>query len=217
MASAAIRLLEIYDLLDDHFGPLHWWPAKTPFEVMVGAVLTQNTNWKNVEKSIESLKQAHLLSFEAMLALPETDLAAHIRSSGYFNLKAGRLKNLLYMIEDHYGGSLEALFNDDIVSARQALLSVRGIGPETADSILLYGGGHPIFVVDGYTHRILSRHNLIPESCDYQTIQDLFMDNLEHDTRMFNQYHALLVRTAKEFCKKSNPLCDCCPLGGIDR
>ena len=216
MASTAVRLTEIYELLDDHFGPLNWWPAETPFEVMVGAVLTQNTNWKNVEKSLDTLKQADLLSFEALLFMPETELAGYIRSSGYYNLKAKRLKNLLHMIETDYGGSLETLFNDDTSRARQALLSVKGIGPETADSILLYGGNHPIFVVDAYTHRILSRHNLIPETCDYATIHDLFMDNLEHDARVFNQYHALLVRTAKEYCKKSNPVCDKCPLNGID-
>lgn len=216
MASTANRLEEIYSLLDDHFGPLHWWPAQTPFEVMVGAVLTQNTNWKNVEKSIDTLKQADLLSFDAMLQTAEPELADYIRSSGYYNLKAKRLKNLLNMIESDYGGDLDGLFNDDTWSARQALLSVKGIGPETADSILLYGGAHPLFVVDAYTHRILSRHNLIPETCDYQTVQDLFMDNLEHDVPMFNQYHALLVRTAKEYCKKTNPLCDVCPLNGLE-
>lgn len=216
MASTASRLTEIYKLLNGHFGPLNWWPAITPFEVMVGAVLTQNTNWKNVEKSIDSLKQADQLSFEAMFFMPEVELAGYIRSSGYYNLKAKRLKNLLHMIETDYGGSLEALLGDDVFRARQALLSVKGIGPETADSILLYGGDHPLFVVDAYTHRILSRHNLISESCDYQTIQDLFMDNLEHDARIFNQYHALLVRTAKKYCKKSNPLCDKCPLNEVD-
>lgn len=216
MASSAARLQEIYSILDEYFGPLHWWPAHTPFEMVVGAVLTQNTNWKNVEKSIESLKQANLLSFEALLVLPEAELAGYIRSSGYFNLKARRLKNLLNMIETDYGGSIDALFDDDTGRARDVLLSVKGVGPETADSILLYGGGHPTFVVDAYTHRILSRHNLIPETCDYQTIHDLFMDNLEHDAPMFNQYHALLVRTAKEFCKKTNPLCDRCPLNVID-
>lgn len=216
MASTANRLEEIYSLLDDHFGPLHWWPAQTPFEVMVGAVLTQNTNWKNVEKSIDTLKQADLLSFDAMLQTAEPELADYIRSSGYYNLKAKRLKNLLNMIESDYGGDLDGLFNDDTWSARQALLSVKGIGPETADSILLYGGAHPLFVVDAYTHRILSRHSLIPETCDYQTVQDLFMDNLEHDVPMFNQYHALLVRTAKEYCKKTNPLCDVCPLNGLE-
>jgi len=216
MASTADRLQDIYQRLDDHFGPLHWWPAESDFEVVVGAVLTQNTNWKNVEKAIDALKQAGLLSFEALLALPEAELAEYIRSSGYYNLKARRLHNLLAMIEADYDGSLEALFADHTSSARQALLAVKGIGPETADSILLYGGRHPTFVVDTYTHRILSRHNLVPESCDYQTIHDLFMDNLAPDAELFNQYHALFVQTAKKYCRKSKPLCAECPLDGID-
>lgn len=212
MGAVSTKLLEIYDLLDGHFGPLHWWPAESPFEVMIGAVLTQNTSWKNVEKSIASLQQANLLSFFSLLALPEQDLAGYIRSSGYYNLKAKRLKNLLLMIDREYHGDVDALFADDTRRARQLLLQVKGIGPETADSILLYGGGHPTFVVDAYTYRILSRHSMIPEECDYQYIQDLFMDNLEHDAPMFNQYHALLVRTAKHYCKKTDPLCDRCPL-----
>ena len=212
MSATSVRLLEIYDLLDTHFGPLHWWPAESAFEVMIGAVLTQNTNWKNVEKSIESLKQAGLLSFSSLLSLPEQELAGYIRSSGYYNLKAKRLQNLLQMIDREYHGDLEAFFRDETRRARLLLLEVKGIGPETADSILLYGGGHPTFVVDAYTHRILSRHSLIPEECDYHYIHDLFMDNLEHDAPMFNQYHALLVRTAKNYCKKTNPLCDQCPL-----
>lgn len=216
MASTAVKLREIFELLDGHFGPLYWWPAETPFEVVVGAVLTQNTNWKNVEKSIDSLKQADLLSFDAVLYMPEAELAGYIRSSGYYNLKTKRLKNLLHMIEADYGGSFDALFDEETSRARLALLSVKGIGPETADSILLYGGKHPTFVVDTYTHRILSRHNLIPEVCDYQTMHDLFMDNLEHSAPLFNQYHALLVRTAKQYCKKSNPLCDDCPLNGFE-
>ncbi len=212
MSAVSARLLEIYELLDGHFGPLHWWPAESPFEVMIGAVLTQNTSWKNVEKSIQSLRQANLLTFSALLDLSEQELAGYIRSSGYYNLKAKRLKNLLRMIDREYRGDLHAFLGDDTQRARQLLLQVKGIGPETADSILLYGGGHPIFVVDAYTYRILTRHRLIPEECDYQYIHDLFMDNLEPDAPMFNQYHALLVRTAKHYCKKTKPLCDRCPL-----
>lgn len=212
MSLTSSILQEIYDRLDRHYGPLKWWPAESPFEVVVGAVLTQNTSWKNVEKAIESLKSAGLLSFDGLLGLSLEDLAGHIRSSGYYNLKARRLKNLLELVEHEYDGDLDLLFAEDTASARQALLSVKGIGPETADSILLYAGGHPSFVVDAYTHRILARHNLIPEECDYQYVQDLFMDNLSHDPEVFNQYHALLVNTAKQFCKKSAPFCTGCPL-----
>lgn len=212
MSSVSLTLQEIYNRLDGYFGPLHWWPAESPFEVVVGAVLTQNTNWKNVEKAIETLKQAGVFSFDGLLDLSEQELAGLIRASGYYNLKARRLKNLMEMIDRDYGGNLERFFSEETVTARQVLLDVNGIGPETADSILLYGGGHPSFVVDAYTHRILSRHNLIPQECDYQYIQDLFMDHLENDAEMYNQYHALLVSTAKHYCKKRAPLCKGCPL-----
>ncbi len=212
MSSLSRTLQEVYDRLNGHFGPLHWWPAENPFEVVVGAVLTQNTNWKNVEKAIDSLKQAGVFSFDGLLRLSEQELGGYIRSSGYYNLKARRLKNLLEMVATDFGGDLARLLAENTVAARRALLEVKGIGPETADSILLYGGGHPVFVVDAYTHRILSRHNLIPEECDYQLVQELFMDNLTSDAEMFNQYHALLVITAKNFCKKSGPLCSRCPL-----
>lgn len=212
MGFTADQLQDIYRRLDDYFGPLNWWPAEDSFEVIVGAILTQNTNWKNVEKSIETLKLADLLSFDSLLNMPEEQLAGLIRSSGYHSLKARRLKNLLEMVAEEYDGDLTLLLSEDTPTAREALLRVKGIGPETADSILLYAGEHPTFVVDAYTHRILSRHNMVPEACDYQTIQDLFMDNLDHDAAMFNQYHALLVMTAKRFCKKPEPLCDRCPL-----
>ena len=215
MVTASSRLIEIYDRLNFHFGPQNWWPADTPFEVVVGAVLTQNTNWKNVEKSLNTLKQAGLLNFQSLAVLSEAELADHIRSSGYYNLKARRLKNLLRMIATDYQGEIDTLFREETSVARQALLQVKGIGPETADAILLFAGNHPIFVVDAYTHRILSRHNLVPEECDYQDLQDLFMDNLSHDSSMFNQYHALLVIAAKNYCKKTKPLCETCPLKDV--
>ena len=213
MGFTSEQLLDIYQRLDQYFGQLNWWPAENRFEVIVGAVLTQNTNWKNVEKSIDTLKRANLLSFDALLHMSVEQLANLIRSSGYYNLKARRLKNLLEMIAQEYDADLTLFFSQQTSTAREALLRVKGIGPETADSILLYAGEHPTFVIDAYTHRILSRHHLVPESCDYQTMYDLFMENLDHDVAMFNQYHALMVKTAKRFCKKREPLCDECPLG----
>jgi len=209
------QLTEIYDRLFQYYGAQNWWPAESKFEMIVGAVLTQNTNWQNVRKAINSLRAKGLLSFSALYSLPADRLALFIKSCGYYNLKAKRLKNLLQMIHDVYDSSLEVLLDSEPYSAREALLSVKGIGPETADSILLYAGGHPIFVVDAYTHRIFSRHNLAPEECDYQSLQDLFMDNLPRDSQLFNEYHALVVVAAKQFCKKNKPLCDKCPLEGI--
>lgn len=206
------QLQEIYDRLYQFYGPQNWWPAESRIEMLVGAVLTQNTNWQNVRKAIDTLRTEGLLSFEALSSIPVDTLSFFIKSSGYYNLKAKRLKNLLQMIEDEYGGCLEDLLETKPYSARESLLSVKGIGPETADSILLYAGGHPLFVVDTYTHRIFSRHNLVPDDCDYQSLQDLFMDNLPHDSQLFNEYHALIVKTAKQFCKKNKPLCEKCPL-----
>ena len=215
MAYTSDQLQEIYRRLDDYFGPLNWWPADTALEVIIGAILTQNTNWSNVEKAIDTLKLADLLNFDALLNMPEEQLAGLIRSAGYHSLKARRVKNLLEMIATEYDGDLDLLFDQNTATAREALLRVKGIGPETADSILLYAGEHPVFVVDAYTHRILSRHSMVPESCDYQTIQDLFMDNIEHDAALYNQFHALMVMTAKRFCRKRDPLCSECPLGPL--
>lgn len=208
----AVQLKEMYDRLYQFYGPQNWWPAESRFEMLVGAVLTQNTNWQNVNKAINNLRAEGLLAFKALNSVPVESLAFLIKSSGYYNLKARRLKNLLQMVGEEYGGCLDDLLQSDTYSARESLLSVKGIGPETADSILLYAGGHPLFVVDAYTHRIFSRHNLAPDDCDYQTLQELFMDNLPHDPQLFNEYHALIVITAKQFCKKSRPLCEKCPL-----
>jgi endonuclease III related protein len=209
------RLVDVFDRLQSFFGPQDWWPGETPFEVVVGAILTQNTNWGNVCKAITNLKNGGLLSFEALLALPVENLALYIRPSGFYNVKARRLKNLLLMIEGRYQGKLDLLLQDEMMTGRENLLSVQGIGPETADSILLYGGNHPIFVVDAYTHRVFSRHNLLADESDYDSIQEYFMDRLPADSSLFNEYHALIVRLGKEFCKKSRPLCEQCPLNGV--
>ncbi len=207
---------EVYNLLFAHYGPQHWWPGDTPFEVLVGAVLTQNTNWANVTRAIGNLKEQGLLSFSPLLQAPLEVVAECIRPSGYYNVKAKRLKNLLLMIEGQYGGELENLLADSTDSARERLLAVKGIGPETADSILLYAGNHPIFVVDAYTHRVFSRHNLVPDESTYHEIQDAFTGRLPRDWRLYNEYHALIVMVGKEFCKKKTPLCECCPLSGVN-
>lgn len=209
------RFLEVYDRLYRFYGPQGWWPGDSPFEVVVGAVLTQNTSWINVRKAITALRNEGLLSFEALLSLPLDQLAANIRSSGYYNIKARRLKNLLVMIEEKYQGELDLLFQDDMMNGRANLISVQGIGQETADSILLYGGNRPIFVVDAYTHRVFSRHNLVADESDYDSIQERFMSALPADSGLFNEYHALIVRVGKEYCKKNIPLCEKCPLNGL--
>lgn len=208
------NILRIYNLLYAFFGPQHWWPGETPFEVMVGAVLTQNTNWTNVTAALENLKQDNLLDLDTLTALPVQLLAEKIRPAGYFNLKAKRLKNLLTQVRNH-GGNLEKFFAADRETLRERLLEVKGIGPETADSILLYAAGQPSFVVDAYTHRVLYRHHLIPEEIGYHDIQELFTSSLPEDSSLFNEYHALLVRLGKEYCKKSTPRCSGCPLEKI--
>jgi endonuclease-3 related protein len=208
-------LMKIYTILYEAFGPQHWWPGETPFEVMVGAVLTQNTNWQNVSKAIDSLKNEELLSLPVLSELPVEILAEKIRSAGYYNLKAKRLKNLLSFINHEYDGSLNKLFAEEKTTLRNGLLTVKGIGPETADSIVLYAANKPIFVIDAYTHRILSRHNMITEEEDYHSIQDLFHDALPADAALFNEYHALLVQLGKDFCRKTKPLCSSCPMEGF--
>lgn len=208
--------IQAYEKLLDHFGPQGWWPGETPFEIMVGAVLTQNTNWLNVIRAIDNLRNAGVLSYELLLALSPENLAELIRPSGYYNVKARRLRNVLLMIEDIYEGDPELFYQDDMASARENLLSVKGVGPETADSILLYACNHPVFVVDAYTHRVFSRHNLVEEETDYSAMQSLFMENLPEETELYNEYHALIVAVAKRYCKKTKPLCGVCPLSGFN-
>ncbi len=205
------QLMDIYNTLYQHFGPQHWWPGETPFEITVGAILTQNTAWRNVEKAILNLKRAGLLAPEALYRLPLPYLATLIRPAGFFNLKAKRLKNFLEFLFKEYEGDLDRMFKEDTNTLREKLLKVRGIGPETADSILLYAGGKPTFVVDAYTRRILSRHNLISEEADYEEIRSFFMDHLPEDAGLFNEYHALLVALGKTYCRPK-PLCEKCVL-----
>lgn len=205
-------LISIYERLYEVFGPQYWWPAKTKFEVMLGAVLTQNTAWQNVEKTIAVLRKKKLLSFQRMLNLPEKELALSIKSCGYYNIKAKRLKNLLNFIKEK--GGLDAFLKSDPAVLRKELLEVNGIGMETADSILLYAGNWPFFVVDAYTKRMLWRHDLIEKKADYTLIQGLFMKNLALSAPLFNEYHALIVKLGKEYCR-TKPLCIKCPLKGM--
>ena len=201
----------MFNRLLNHFGPQNWWPAETALEVMVGAVLTQNTNWKNVEKAIKNLKKRGLLSLDALHSLRVTELAQEIRPAGYFNIKAGRLKNLIDFITDRYHGDLSLFLEDKTETLREGLLSVKGIGPETADSILLYAAGRPVFVIDAYTYRILCRHGMTEEQTTYIELQNFFEDHLPEDPALFNEFHALIVQTGKDYCRK-RPLCDLCPL-----
>lgn len=210
--AAKKKLSAIYRTLYRAYGPQHWWPGDTPFEVIVGAVLTQNTAWANVERAIANLRRERLLEPERLFRVPLRKLAVLIRPSGFFNIKAGRLKNLFEFITARYSGSLVTMFAADPETLRQNLLEVNGIGPETADSILLYAGQKPFFVVDAYTKRVLIRHGIIARDAGYQTVQELFMDNLPRDSRLFNEYHALIVRVCKDHCKKTVPRCEACPL-----
>ncbi|NPA39867.1 MAG: endonuclease III domain-containing protein [Thermodesulfobacteria bacterium] len=205
-------LMEVFEKLYQHFGPQNWWPAETPFEVCVGAILTQNASWKNVEKAINNLKQKDLLDPFKLYELPINALAELIRPCGFYNLKAKRLKNFLKVLVEEFNGDLEKLFALGLEKAREKLLRIKGLGKETVDSMLLYAGNFPIFVVDAYTYRIFFRHGLIPEEVTYDEIQELFMNNLEPDPKLFNEYHALLVKCGKTYCKRKEPLCEKCPL-----
>jgi len=204
-------LTEIYGLLHDFFGPQNWWPGETRLEIMVGAILTQNTNWTNVEKAIVNLKSAACLKPEALRRMDTAQLAQLIRPAGYYNLKAKRLKNLVDWLFDDYGGDPANLESVDTEQLRVELLAIKGVGCETADSILLYALDRPVFVVDAYTARIAIRHGLIEPGADYEQLRLLFESNLPDDVRFFNEYHALLVRAGKEFCK-TKARCPGCPL-----
>ncbi len=207
--------MAIYGKLSDAFGPRGWWPGDTPFEVIVGAILTQNTSWQNVEKAIERLKKDSLLTPERLYDIEESILAEAIRPSGYYNVKARRLKTFMAFLFEEYGGDLSLMFSEELGPLRKDLLSINGIGPETADSILLYAGCKPIFVVDTYTKRIFSRHNFISPDTNYHETQDMFMKNLPKEVELYNEYHALIVHLGKNFCKRK-PNCRDCPLFSSD-
>jgi len=206
--------MEIYRKLYKAYGPRHWWPGETSFEVMVGAILTQNTSWKNVEKAIQKLKAKGVLNPQGVFRLKRSQLAPLIKSSGYYRIKADRLKSFIDFLFGQYDGNIRRMKKERLEELRERLLDVKGVGPETADSILLYGLKKPIFVVDAYTKRILSRHGVVSEKAPYEEVQRLFMDYLPHDEKLFNEYHALIVQVGKMVCKKS-PRCDSCPLKSI--
>ncbi|PIV24857.1 MAG: endonuclease [Deltaproteobacteria bacterium CG03_land_8_20_14_0_80_45_14] len=208
-------LMNIYRKLHQAYGPRDWWPAETSFEVMVGAILTQNTSWRNVEKAIQKLKGKGVLNPEGIHHLKKSQLAPLIKSSGYYRIKTDRLKYFVDFLFDDYCGDVKKMGKERPGKLREKLLGVKGIGPETADSILLYGLKKPIFVVDAYTKRILSRHRMISENASYEEVQKLFMDHLSLDEKLFNEYHALLVHLGKTVCKKI-PRCEICPIRGIE-
>ncbi len=210
--SRASTITAMYDAMHSALGPSRWWPGETPFEVAVGAILTQNTNWKNVEKAIANLKERHLLSAEKMYALSQGELAELIRPAGYYNIKAVRLRNFLEFFKNEAEFDMDSLKVQGLHEVREKVLSVKGIGPETADSILLYALEMPTFVVDAYTHRMMVRHGLVDEDVDYHELRALFMDSLPEDVALYNEFHALIVRVGKDWCRKKAGLCETCPL-----
>lgn len=206
------KLFLMHQHLLDYFGKLNWWPGDSALEVMIGAILTQNTNWNNAIKAIERIKKEELLDVESLFRIDERYLGQLIKSCGYYNLKAKRLKNFINFFYRKYKGSSEKMFSEDCWALRKKLLSINGIGPETADSILLYAGNKPVFVVDAYTRRIFERHGCISAKDSYEQIQQYFMKNLPQDYRLYNEFHAQIVMVGKNYCKPNKLDCEKCPL-----
>lgn len=205
------NLLKFFNKLLFFFGQQHWWPAETEFEVIIGAILTQNTAWANVEKAISALKEKSMLTPDKLRAMSQDEIASYIKPSGYFNQKSKKIKIFLDFFHQSFSSDMEKMRNCDSQQLRESLLNLFGIGRETADSILLYALGKPYFVVDAYTRRIFSRHNFITESENYESIRSFFEQNLERNTYLYEEFHALIVKTGSLYCKKK-PLCDICPL-----
>lgn len=202
---------DAFDRLLTSYGPQRWWPGEGPFEILVGTVLVQNTNWRNVEKAIDNLREAGVMTPEKLFALDPEELSELIRPAGYYQVKTKRLRNLLRLIVDRYDGSLETMFAGDMHALREELLGVNGVGPETADCILLYVGNFPKFIADGYAMRVAARHGWIEFEADYHGLQDFFESRLPAEAPLYNEYHALLVKVGKEHCK-TKPICSGCPL-----
>ncbi len=205
------NLYKIYQVLFNAFGPQRWWPGKTRFEVIVGAILTQNTAWSNVEKAIANLRKANALNLNTLANIPTQKLYPLLRPSGYYRIKSTRLKSVVNFFYNDYHGNLNHFFKEPVEKIREELLNVKGIGPETADSILLYAGEKTVFVVDAYTRRIFERLGHLKPKASYEHIQKLFMENLPRDTALYNEYHALIVRLGKDICR-TKPRCNICPL-----
>jgi len=216
LKAASRELLNIYRLLLDRFGPLDWWPGETPFEVMVGAILTQNTAWTNVEKAIAAMKAESVMTPEAIASVDLRKLKRLVRPSGYYNQKATRLKTFTRFFLAEYGGSVERMAREETSAVREKLLAVNGIGPETADSIILYALEKPIFVIDAYTRRAFSRLGCLPPDADYHEAQDFFLKHLPADVALYNDFHAQIVYLGKDYCKPK-PRCGECPLQGLSR
>lgn len=205
-------LLAIFNCLHACYGDQRWWPADTPFEVIVGAILTQNTAWGNVEYAIANLRAADALRLDRLDALPREELEALIRPAGFFRQKAQRLQQFTTYIRQQHAGDLDMFLKQPLPQLRAELLLRPGIGPETTDSIILYAAGQPSFVVDAYTNRLLDRLGLLPKPDGYETIRNLFMAQLPASTVLYNEFHALIVVHAKQRCRKRKPLCGDCPL-----
>jgi endonuclease-3 related protein len=206
-----MELLDICNKLESHFGPQNWWPADTPFEVIAGAILTQNTSWKNAERAIENLKNEGVLSIEGIQSIPREKLETLVQPSGFYKIKAKRLKHFIDFLFEKYDGDLDKLLSLGPDPLREELLGINGIGKETADSIILYAGDKPSFVVDAYTRRVFERLGTLPKNAEYDEIKQLFEDNLPKDAKIYNEFHALIVVLAKDICKKK-PICGKCPL-----
>ena len=203
--------LVVYEKLLDRFGPQQWWPGESPLEVMVGAVLVQNTSWRNVERAIDNLREANALAADRLLAMNEADLEDLIRPAGYFRRKTKRLRSLMEFFLHTHGGSMAAMRTADSYNLREQLLAVHGIGPETADAILLYALEKPVMVVDTYTHRVFARHGWISYDADYHQLQEHLTSELPEDVQIYNELHALFVKVGKDYCRPT-PRCDGCPL-----
>jgi len=226
-----VSVKNLYNLLLDTFGHQQWWPVDTNyhqnhqsdprFEIIIGAILTQNTAWTNVEKALENLKKQHIFTLQAMTQVEEKTLRSLIQPSGFFNQKTLRLKFFASYLEKKYGGDLAEFFTQDKYESRHELLSLSGIGPETADSMLLYAGNHPVFVVDAYTRRICQRLPLSVQGGSYDEIQRFFEKELslsfpkKEQVSVYKEFHALLVQLAKQYCRKKNPSCSDCPLNQL--